>query len=375
MAAGAAFDCDLSHSLAVTVHRNKAIPVVVKVNVDNEARLPVTCPWITASTLSDFAVLCCDQPHIRLLSDPDSLSLNHRVARIGPLTIGELVVGSDVSLDCGEVCSAYRVNVLRTGRLESVHRSSSVTAGPGSALVYRPQGHAAARWAANSRMIAVKIGRCVVDDALSDALGRQVTSQIDFQPTMSTTTGATHSWINMLLMLTEQVFRPDSVLTRPLVGLPFVDSLVRGLLLAADHGHRDAVAAEPKPVAPRTIRAALDIIEAEPHLPLTVSALAARSHVSVRSLQEGFRRHLGMSPMAYVREVRLRRAHQTLHQSDPSIATVATIAYQWGFTNLGRFATAHTARYGETPAVTLRRTGFQDHATRSRTMTNERIAG
>ena len=66
--------------------------------------------------------------------------------------------------------------------------------------------------------------------------------------------------------------------------------------------------------------------------------------------------------MAYVREVRLRRAHQTLHQSDPSIATVATIAYQWGFTNLGRFATAHTARYGETPAATLRRTGTQDHA-------------
>ena len=42
-----------------------------------------TRPWITASVLSDFAVLCCDQPHISLLSDPDSLSLAHRVGRIG----------------------------------------------------------------------------------------------------------------------------------------------------------------------------------------------------------------------------------------------------------------------------------------------------
>jgi AraC-like DNA-binding protein len=356
----------------VTATPKRALDVVVSVAVSIRRAdevvesLPDTRAWSTASTLSEFAVLCCEQPHISLVSDPDSVSLAHRVSRIGPLAIGELEVGSDMWLDCGEVCSAYRVNVMRSGRLESVHRRSPITAGPGSITVYQPQGDASARWEAGSRMVAVKIDRCVVDDALSDALGRPVTSQIDFQPAMSTTTGAGTSWLSMVLMLTEQLFRPDSVLTRPLVASPFVDSLVRGLLLAADHPYHDAVTAEPKEVAPRHIRAALDIIEAEPHLPLTVSALAARTHVSVRGLQQGFRRHLGTSPMAYLREVRLRRAHQTLVQSDPSITTVASIAYQWGFTNLGRFAAAHAARYDETPAVTLRRTetmnGFQASA-------------
>jgi transcriptional regulator GlxA family with amidase domain len=65
-----------------------------------------------------------------------------------------------------------------------------------------------------------------------------------------------------------------------------------------------------------------------------------------------------MTPMAYVREVRLRRAHRALVESDPSVTTVASIAHQWGFTNLGRFAETHAARYGEPPAVTLRRTLF-----------------
>jgi AraC-like DNA-binding protein len=92
---------------------------------------------------------------------------------------------------------------------------------------------------------------------------------------------------------------------------------------------------------------------------LTVSALAARSHVSVSSLQESFRRHLGMSPMAYLREVRLRRAHRALEKSDPSVTTVASIAYQWGFNNLGRFAAAHTEAFGETPSATLRRNRFR----------------
>src|SRR4029077_2536294 len=92
--------------------------------------------------------------------------------------------------------------------------------------------------------------------------------------------------------------------------------------------------------------------------PLTVSSIAARCHVSVRSLQQDFRRYLGTSPMAYLREVRLRRAHQSVLESAPWATSVASVAYRWGFTNLGRFAAAHAARYDEPPATTLRRRTF-----------------
>ena len=63
--------------------------------------------------------------------------------------------------------------------------------------------------------------------------------------------------------------------------------------------------------------------------------------------------------MAYLREVRLRRAHQSLLETDPSVTSVASVAYHWGFTNLGRFAAAHTARYDEPPAATLRHRVFR----------------
>jgi len=144
-----------------------------------------------------------------------------------------------------------------------------------------------------------------------------------------------------------------------MVRLPFVDSLVRGFLLAIDHPHREAVAAGARQAPPRAICVAIDIIEGQAHLPTTVSSLAARSHLSVRTLQQGFRSHLGVSPMEYLREVRLRRAHQTLRASDPSEVTVASVAYQWGFTNLGRFAAAHSERYGEAPSVTLHQRTFR----------------
>jgi transcriptional regulator GlxA family with amidase domain len=81
--------------------------------------------------------------------------------------------------------------------------------------------------------------------------------------------------------------------------------------------------------------------------------------VSARSLQQGFRSHLDISPMEYLRLVRMRRARQELLDSDPSSVTVSVVAHRWGFTNAGRFATAHTQRYGESPSEALRRTEFR----------------
>jgi len=89
----------------------------------------------------------------------------------------------------------------------------------------------------------------------------------------------------MLLLLAEQLFRLDSVLSQPMVGLPFVDSLVCGLLLAAEHPYRSVVTRKAQSVSPCAIRAAVEVIEEEAQLPLTVSSIAARCHVSVRSLQ------------------------------------------------------------------------------------------
>lgn len=58
--------------------------------------------------------------------------------------------------------------------------------------------------------------------------------------------------------------------------------------------------------------------------------------------------------MAYVREVRLRRAHEELRAADPFTESVAAVARRWGFRHLGRFAAAHEAAYGQTPSRTLR---------------------
>jgi AraC-like DNA-binding protein len=326
------------------------------VEVVNEGRLPNSAQRMTSDSLSRLATLFPFQEAVGVLDRRKSLSLTQRAGTLGPLTVLDLAFDVDTWIRCAEERPYYQVNVLAAGQMELLHRGSSVASSPGLANVCLPEGELAVpRWAAGSRMIALRVNRNVLEDALSDALGRQLTAQIEFKPSLVTTRGLARTWMHMFTVLAQEIFRPDSALTQPLVASPFVHSLIYALLLAGDHPYREVLGSHAKFVAPQAIRPAVDIIEAEPQLPLTVTSLAGLCHISSRALQQGFVRHMGMSPMTYLRQVRLRRAHQELLDSDPSIETVASIARRWGYTNPGRFAAAHAARYGETPASTLRR--------------------
>jgi transcriptional regulator GlxA family with amidase domain len=100
---------------------------------------------------------------------------------------------------------------------------------------------------------------------------------------------------------------------------------------------------------------AVDLIDSEPATPNTVSDLARVAGTSVRSLQAAFAEHLGLTPMEYLRRVRLARAHQDLVAAVPGDGlSVADIAYRWGFGHVSRFAAAYREHYNQSPSQTLR---------------------
>jgi AraC-like DNA-binding protein len=314
-------------------------------------------PWFRTRSPEEAIHLCATAfyPHrLGLLGPSHSFGMSQRVTRVGPITIGDVTYDTDVSLGVDDTRASYHVCVPLQGSLRSRHRGEELTATPALAAIYRPDAElTVTRWPAGSRHLAVKIDQCAVDRALAALLDTAPGPPIAFDGALSLHAGAAQDWVRLVLMVHRQHGRADSLMRHPLVWDPLVESLIHGLLLVADHPHRQALAAPAQP-APSAVRGAMDLIEAGPHLPLTTSTLAKQCHVSVRTLHEGFRRHLGMSPMAYLRVVRLRRAHRDLHSANPSHSTVASIAHRWGFTHLGRFAAAHQTMFGETPRQALR---------------------
>ncbi|WP_433300409.1 helix-turn-helix domain-containing protein [Actinoplanes sp. CA-030573] len=105
---------------------------------------------------------------------------------------------------------------------------------------------------------------------------------------------------------------------------------------------------------PATLRRAISFIDDNPQCDISAADIAAAAHVTIRTLQLAFRRHLDTNPMAYLRRARLARAHHDLKTADPATTTVGEIAVRWGFPDHSRFAQSYRAAYGQPPSRTLR---------------------
>ncbi|MBF4620860.1 helix-turn-helix domain-containing protein [Clavibacter sp. VKM Ac-2542] len=108
--------------------------------------------------------------------------------------------------------------------------------------------------------------------------------------------------------------------------------------------------------APRMahIRVAVEYLHHNAHLPITPAEAAAAAGISTRVLQLALRRHHGQTPTEYLRGIRLRRVRAQLLDATPSTTTVRSVAEEWGFAHLGRFAASYAGVFGELPSETLR---------------------
>jgi len=118
---------------------------------------------------------------------------------------------------------------------------------------------------------------------------------------------------------------------------------------------RDPTIEDRRDAHPATLRRAITFIEDNADRDIAPADIAAAGRVTIRTLQLAFRRHLGETPSAYLRRVRLEHAHRQLLDADPAATTVSRIAMRWGFANHSSFSARYRAAYGLAPSETLRR--------------------
>jgi AraC family ethanolamine operon transcriptional activator len=98
-------------------------------------------------------------------------------------------------------------------------------------------------------------------------------------------------------------------------------------------------------------RRARELVHAQLDQPPTVLALCEQLGVSRRTLQNGFQTALGISPLAYLRAVRLNAARQALKTA----TSVTAAATDLGFWHFGHFAHDYQQMFGELPSEAFRR--------------------
>jgi AraC-like DNA-binding protein len=131
------------------------------------------------------------------------------------------------------------------------------------------------------------------------------------------------------------------------------ESILRLVFLSFPHRFAKRLHGRDTDAVPREIRAAVEFMHANMHQALTLSEVADAAGISSRSLQYGFRRFRDVTPLAYLRDIRL-EAVRTELSSPLNALPIKDVALKWGFGHLGHFAARYRAAFGETPSDTAR---------------------
>jgi AraC-like DNA-binding protein len=273
--------------------------------------------------------------------------------RLRHLTLGFLRFGADTSLDCGAL-GYYHVNVPYAGQVQSVCGERHEVARPGVGTCYTPVADAVLpRWSADAAKLCIKIPRQSLESELEGLLGHPVSSWVDFRFTIDYATPAAQSWLATLGLLLTELERSGSLVR---ASTPYREHLERlvigGLLLAQPNEFTAELRSGQRSARPRTVGRVVALIEEHPERHYTLADLARHAGVSARRLQQGFREHVGMTPLEFLRETRLEHARRDLLDGE---ASVTDVALRWGFNHLGRFAKAYRRRFGTLPSETRRR--------------------
>lgn len=263
-----------------------------------------------------------------------------------------LEYGTDVRIEPRDLEDFYLVQVPLEGHARITMGANTFDSTPDIASVLEPGGRVSMAWQGANRQLLLRLDRTAVHEVLRKKLGREPTAPIVFEPRMDLSAPANRTWRGLLSLFVDAIdiaADPSSIPVREFQGL-----LISQLILGQANNYRGELDRSPEPVVTRPIARAVELIEAHAHEPLTVDDIAEAVGIGTRTLQEGFRRHYDTTPMAYLRDVRLRRVRTDLLQADPTATTVTDVAIRWGFLHAGRFSVLYRRVFGESPSQTLR---------------------
>jgi len=88
------------------------------------------------------------------------------------------------------------------------------------------------------------------------------------------------------------------------------------------------------------------------HSCLTVEGLCRELHVTRRTLQNGFQEVTAMSPLPFLRALRLNQVRRLLRSPVAGQDSIQQLAEDWGFASPSHFSYDYRRLFGETPSQT-----------------------
>ncbi|MEU8632535.1 AraC family transcriptional regulator [Amycolatopsis sp. NPDC048633] len=226
---------------------------------------------------------------------------------------------------------------------------------PGDALALDSHTAYRMRWQDDCLLLTLRLARDEFETSAAEINGTTESVKTHFPlDRLPSATGLT-ALDQVTRFLTRDALPSGLLTSAPLVRGQLIRVVVASILEAYTAVARTSESRSGGEVRPAAVRRAIAYIEGTAAEDIRITDIAAAARLSARALQESFRRYLDTTPMAYLKSVRLDRAHADLRQAAVEEGvTVASVAHRWGFGNLGRFSAEYRREFGRSPSEVLR---------------------
>ena len=291
-------------------------------------------------------------PHRMDIGKASSMATKLRCFEIAPTQIVDIQYGAEVWIDAGELTTHFLVHAAIEGVSDVWHKGVQGTMGPDNLHISSPGGPVRCHMTPACRHLTVRIAYSAFEDYLTKVMNIPVTRPLVFYPDREYGHELPTVWRNLLAHLIDQTALAPSLMSNSRTQRQYSMLMIEMLLSNYANSYSDQIALYGNDTSPWHVRRARDIIHEAFDDSISVTDLAGQVGVSVRSLQNGFRQFLGLTPAEYIRRYRLEKLHRGLLESDTD--SVTELMLECGIVNFGRYAQYYRHQYGCRPSETLR---------------------
>lgn len=279
------------------------------------------------------------------------LSVSHDHVGGAEVSLNTLGYGAEVEIDPGQLQRFYLLQFPLAGRASIRHRGETVEAGADTATILNPDRDTRMTWGEGCRKLLLQVSRGHLERVAQDLIGAELPGAVRFDPRVDlTSAGGQRLFVRVVAAARAAT---DGELWCGTAGLneAWAERELATVLLENQPSNVSHMLWRTRRApTSREMRRALEYLHVNLCEPIRVEDIAREAGLNVRSLQLGFKSAFGMSPMRYLRDVRLDAARYRLARRH-NRESVTEVAYSVGFSHLGRFSQDYRTRFGVSPSA------------------------
>lgn len=284
------------------------------------------------------------------------LAFRHHQATLKSLTFNAIDYGNPygrIAISIPPISDLCLVQFSLSGAARITQNNETFELRAGQLCVLDPDAQLREVFDQDYKHFTVKIPRADLEAVLAQEVGFRP-GRLLFKPGPVDLKGPAAAFAHLVRTICDDIDAGISTYTHARTCGVVEDMLKRLLLTAVPHNHSDLFNAPPSGPSPYYVRRVEEYVREHASDPISLADMIAVSGVSPRSLHAGFRRFRNTTPMGYVKNYRLDRAHAMLKSGIDQGQTVTDIALACGLTHLSKFARDYYERFGERPSDTLK---------------------